>query len=138
MSREERRDQVSDPVLEAALAELRSDVPDDVDWGALRQSINERAQLALARRRVRRSHPTFRAVARLAVAASIAFALWMGPGLVNQVLDPASSTALTEVATQDEMLAEALASDLTEQEFRLLVTGRANPEELLAFALGQP
>ncbi|MEX2581937.1 MAG: hypothetical protein WD766_01610 [Gemmatimonadota bacterium] len=136
MNHDVRGEGVADPVLAAAMAELRKDVPKDVDWDGLRRSVSEQAELILARRRVRIWNIVPRPLVPIAVAASIAFALWAGPSLFTQLT---SGTGPTEVAVEideEQILLDALGADLTEQEFRLLVTGRADPDALLAFAIG--
>ena len=42
------------------------------------------------------------------------------------------------LGVEEEVLVEALGSDLTDDEFRLVVSGRAYPEALLAFAVSDP
>ena len=128
-------DRPADPVLEAAYAALRQDNRHDVDWDRLHQSIHDRAELLLARRRSQRTTFVRRPLVPLAIAASIALALWAGPTLVEQVYDPASTTELASDLDSDAILRTALGGDLTESEFDLLVTGRAYPEDLLFVAI---
>lgn len=118
-----------DPELSAALRSLEGEPPlESVDWESLRRSIRMRAELPLARRRagqVRRQR-MWRPMIPLAAAASIALAVWLG------------GTGSTERTTEGRLSAEeAFHPDLSEQEFRLLVSGRANPEELLLIALDE-
>jgi hypothetical protein len=136
MNRDVRQERISDPVLAAAFAELRSDLPDADQLETLRRSINRRAELLLARKRTRWYGVVPRPLIPIAMAASIAFALWVGPGLVSELGIPGEPAAFVAQTEEEAILLEALGSDLTEQEFRLLVTGRANPEALLAFAIG--
>lgn len=135
MIREDRQDTVMDPTLAAAMAELRAEPLPEVDWDRLRRSINERAELPLARRRGGRARWLPRPLVPIAVAASIAFGLYLGPGVMEEmrVQDPSAQIAID--FDEERILSEALGGDLTEQEFRLLVTGRSNPEHLLAFAI---
>jgi hypothetical protein len=128
---------ISDPLLAAAMDELRGDQPVQVDWDRLRSSINERAALPLARKRGRRATVLARPLPRLAIAASVAFALWIGPGVYQDVFGPpVLASVAAPVVDHDELLVQALGGELSEHEFRLLVTGRANPEVLLAVAIG--
>jgi hypothetical protein len=135
VNRVERRDDISDPVLAAAMAELRGE-RGDVDWDRLLQSINERAALPLARRRRPQSSLFLRSLMPIALAASVAFALWLGPGVYENVFGTSSSAEFAATVDQDAILRQALGSDLSEHEFRLLVTGRSTPEVLLAVAIG--
>lgn len=135
MSRHQGENSVADPVLRAVLEELRAEPQPVVDWEVLRSTIGKRAAPALAKRRSRRFVRLPRQMVPLALAAGIAFALWLGPDVIQDRLQPAG----TEIATtwdEEEILLQAL-GDLTEQEFRLLVSGRAHPELLLAFAIGE-
>lgn len=136
MSREDRLERSTDPVLAAAMAELRADLPQEMDWDRLRNAINERAQLPLARRRLRAPLEFLRPLIPLSAAAGVAFLLWASPTMLEQLRAPAAMTESTAALEEDAILVEALGGDLSEQEFRLLVTGRSNPEALLAFAIG--
>jgi hypothetical protein len=139
MTMDDRRDRIADPVLADAFEGLRAERPDCPDWERLRRSINERAALPLGRRRRGRTaglRRASRALVPLAVAAGVAYALWMGPSVIDEVLTPEPGLELAS-DFDDDMLVHALGGDLTEQEFRLLVTGRANPELLLAFAISE-
>jgi hypothetical protein len=129
------QDEPVDGTLGAAFAELRQDVPQDVDWQALHAAINQRAELVLARRRRRYTISVPRPLIPLAAAASIALALWTGPTLMARFLNQGAAEVATTSDT-DDILRQAFGDDLTDQEFNLLVTGRANPEALLAVAVG--
>ena len=121
-----------DPELGAALRSLEGEPPlESVDWESLRRSIGRRAELPLAQRRRPQARPrprAWRPMIPLAVAASIALAVWMGGG-------PGASEAPTEEQIAAE---EVFHPDLSEQEFRLLVSERADPEALLLIALDEP
>lgn len=106
---------------------------DEVDWESLRRSIAARAEIPLARRRAARpaaggGRARPRRLVSLAVAAVLAAAVWLGelPGI---------SRGTTGAVSTSAQIDEVLRLDLTEQEFRLLVTGRAEPEALLAIAV---
>ncbi len=135
----DRHDQ-PDPLLASAFAELRREAPSDVDWDGLHRSIHDRAELVFARRKHQRIRYARRQFMPVALAASIALALWSGPALIERVT--AERGGVVEIAAgapdSETILREALGGDLTDQEFDLLVTGRAYPEALLAVAIGTP
>jgi len=133
VNQKSRVDGIADPLLAAAMEELRHEAPYNVDWERLRTSIGERAALPLARRRAPRKSFAARSAGLLAMAASVAFALWVGPD-VYQNLFVASPAAEYTAIVDDDVLVEALTSDLSEQEMLRLVTG--SPEVLLAVAIG--
>ncbi len=127
-----------DPRLASALRSLGEEPPlESVDWEALRVSVAARAELPLSRLRKRAGAEPFpargRAAARvprplapLAAAAGIALAVWLGTG------GDGAPDALAPGRVSAE---EVFQSNLSEQEFRLLVTGGADPEALLLLAL---
>lgn len=137
MSNEETSREVApDPELRAALRLVESEPPlEEVDWDALGSSIRARAELPLARRRAEAEGARARSGAArawrplipLAAAASIALAVWLGGGE-----DSPESAPVEPVSAE-----EAFRPDLTEQEFRLLVTGRSDPEGMLRLALDE-
>lgn len=137
MSNEEMsRESAPDPELRAALRLVEGEPPlEDVDWDALRGSIRARAELPLARRRREaggaRGRPGAERVRRplipLAVAASVALAVWLVGGEA-----PPEGVPVEQVSAE-----EVFRPDLSEQEFRLLVTGRSDPEALLRLALDE-
>jgi hypothetical protein len=127
-----------DPEIAAALRMIESEPPvAEVDWNALRSAIVARAELPLAQRRTRsaRLGRWTRPLVPLAAAASIALAAW-----VNGIIGP--GTLSTPIADGDpELVAPAVTpedvfqADVTEQEFRLLVSGRADADALLRVAI---
>ncbi|HUE97574.1 MAG TPA: hypothetical protein VMN39_13015 [Longimicrobiaceae bacterium] len=135
MSPEDSQERI-DPRLAAAYDELRQEDSPDVDWERLRRSIRDRAVPALRRRKARKLLMVSRPALPLALAASIAFALWLGPRVLLDLPSIEPSADVTAELDDDALLIEALVADLSEQEFRLIVTGRANPEALLAVAAG--
>jgi len=136
MSVDRRGDRITDPLLAAAMRELREESPPSADWDRLRTSINGGAILPLRRRRWRRNALSPRGLIPLAAAAVLVFTLWTSPALVDQAL-PGGYGEVTALDLDDEeILVRALADDLSDDEFHLLVTGRANPEVLLSFAVG--
>ena len=137
MNREDPQHRI-DPLVAAALAELRTEPAAQPDWERMHRSILDRAGPILARRRFRRVAAVARPLIPLALAASIAFALWLGPEMLIDRPDPATSTASAVDLEDEAVLVEALLGDLSDQEFRMMVTGRANPEALLAVAVSDP
>jgi len=136
MSRDGRQEQrIADPLLAAALADLRSEAMEGVDLEALRRRIVARAELEMARRRARRWGFLPQPLVPIAAAASIALALWAGPGIVANLAGGGQELEFAAEIDEEQILLDALGSDISEQEFRLLVTGRANPEALLAFVV---
>ena len=132
-------DPTPDPQLAAALRSLEAEPPlESLDWERLRGTLRERAELPLARRRGRAAagrvgdagRPRSRALRPLlplAAAASIALAVWLGTGSGSpEGAPPAPLTA-----------EEVFGPDLSEQEFRLLVSGGGDPEALLLIALDE-
>lgn len=124
-----------DPILAAAYKELRDEPSPDVDWEGLRRAIEDRAHPLLARRRARGLVRLSRPLVPLALAASVAFALWIGPAVVEQMRGGEQVTVAPVASDVDEIFVRALDGDLSDHDFRLLVTGRSNPEVLLAFAI---
>jgi hypothetical protein len=128
-----------DPLVAAALRWADGEVPmDDVDWAAMRTNIRHRASLPLARRRaLEAASPRWvRPLLPIAAAASIAALLWTG-GLdfgASTILDMAP---VTVGAAYPSTIQEALLSDVSDQEFRLLMAGRNDADELLLIAAGQ-
>jgi hypothetical protein len=125
-----------DPLLSAALQELRGEGPPPIDFDRLRTTINDSARLPLARRRTRTAVLNPRRLIPLAAAATLAFAFWASPALLDRVLGPASFAEQASLVLDDEeILARALGDDVSDDEFHMLVTGRAHPEALLSFAV---
>jgi hypothetical protein len=133
VNRQDRGEGISDPLLAAAMEELRDEVPHEVDWERLRTTINDRAALSLARRRAPRRTFASRSFATVALAAGVAFALWIGPEVYQDLFQPEVTTQYVN-AVDEEVLVEALTGDLSEQELLRLVSG--SPEVLLAVAIG--
>ncbi len=132
MSIQDRQDRISDPLLASAMEDLRAEATYDVDWDRLRSSITERASLPLARRRAQHRSFATRSFVPIAVAASVAFALWIGPSIYEDVVDGAPIAGYA-ANVDDDLLMEALTADLSEQELLRLVNG--SPEVLLSVAI---
>ena len=129
-----------DPELAAALRMIESEPPvAQVDWEALRSSIVARAELPLAQRRTRsaRLHRWARPLVPLAAAASIALAAWVngaiGPSPVSNPIADGNGEFVAPAVTPEDVFQ----ADVSEQEFRLLVSGRANTDALLLMAAGE-
>ncbi len=128
-----------DPLVGAALRWADGEVPlDEVDWAAMRSNIRGRASLPLARRRaIEVASPRWvRPLLPIAAAASIALLLWSGG------LDFGGSAAIdvapvTVGVAGPASIREALLSDVSDQEFRLLMAERNDSDELLLIAAGQ-
>ncbi|HET8655598.1 MAG TPA: hypothetical protein VFL93_08810 [Longimicrobiaceae bacterium] len=127
-----------DPEISAALRAIEGDPPlAEVDWSALQRSISARAELELARRRSRRRARRWIApLLPLAVAAGVAGVAWLGggghPGARPEQAGVAALPADPSVTPE-----QALATDLSDQDFRLLVSGRSDPDGLLLIAARQ-
>ena len=135
-----------DPQLRAALRDAEAEPPlQDVDWSGLRSSISAAAALPLARRRhallggrtgaaVRPARPAtrwLRSLAPLAAAASIAVAVWAGSGR------PGLTPAPAPVAEASASVEDVFRPDLSEQEYRQVISGRDNADALLLIAIDE-
>ena len=135
---QEEKEILRDPDIAAALRMIEAEPPlDEVDWESLRSAIVARAELPLAQRRTRSARLAnwTRPLVPLAAAASIALAVWVnGLGVPDSATAPIAEgnvEAIRPAVTPEDVFQ----ADLTEQEFRLLVSGRANAEEILLVAL---
>ena len=127
-----------DPLVGAALRWAEGEVPlDDVDWAAMRSNIRSRRSLPLARRRaIQVASPRWvRPLLPIAAAASIAVLLWTG-GHDFGGSAPIDVAPVT-VGANPASIREALLSDVSDQEFRLLMAERNDADELLLIAAGQ-
>jgi hypothetical protein len=125
-----------DPRLGAALRWVAGDAPmEEVDWSALRGAIRDRSELPIARLRARRRRARWtRPLIPLAAAAGIGAVALLG-GRLGLQPDPAPvRTAAAAPAVSPE---EVLTSNLPDEEFRLLVTSRSDPDDLLRMALDE-
>lgn len=135
MNEEERQEWISDPALAAAMAELRTDVPHDVDWDRLRRSINGSAEMTLVKKRMAQRVHLPKSLVPLAAAATIAFSLWMGPAWLETMRQSAELQASADPST-DQMLEQALEAE-TDAEFEFLVSGGSRSDAYLAIAVDQ-
>jgi hypothetical protein len=121
-----------DAELGAALDGVALDADNErVDWNALRRSVHERAASELARRRTR--YRRMRLVIPAALAASFALFLLMprGPG-PTQVSGPGGPTATP--AAVPVTIDELLDADVTDGQFRALLFGATEADDLLLIA----
>ncbi|CAN5584143.1 hypothetical protein BH24GEM3_BH24GEM3_14520 [soil metagenome] len=136
-----RHDPAPDPQLQVALRALGEEPPvEQVDWEALRRSVNERAELPLARRRrAARSataHRWLRPLIPTAAAAGLVLAVFFGMRAPedSRIAPPDAEAPQIGFVSAEE----ALRADLPDDEFILLVSGMANSEELLRLAVEAP
>src|SRR5690554_2751149 len=109
-----------DPLIGAALRWVEGEVPlEEVDWAEMRSNIRQRASLPLARRRALQvaSPGCVKPLIPLAAAAGLATVFWLAIGPEDSSLPASTPVAVaTPVSIQ-----EALLSDVSDQELRLLV-----------------
>jgi hypothetical protein len=135
MSRELNGEELErDPYLAACLRAAEGDAPmDEVDWDALRGSIQSRAELPLARLRNRPHHARWRGpLVSLAAAAALAAVALVG-GLRHDAAPTPVQTG-TVAMTPGVSIEEAMRADLSDQEFGLVASGRTNADALLQIA----
>jgi len=131
--REEQEEVAVDTEVARALRTLVGEGGSEFDMARLRHTINERAAPILADRARRRSRRRLAMATLLpiALAASIALTLRVGTGIP----DGAAPSPVAGIGLAIDELIRVMEADLPEQEFRLIVTGRADPESLLSFAV---
>lgn len=134
MNLQESRDEILDPLLAAVMDDVRREGDREVDWDGLHGAITSSAALPLARRRSHRRSFASRSFMPVAVAASVAFMLFIGPSVYEGIFE--APPVVEEFATNvdEDVLMHALTGDLSEQELLRLVNG--SPEMLLAVAIG--
>jgi hypothetical protein len=124
-----------DPRLATALRWVEGEAPvDEVDWEALHGAIHARAELSVARRRTSRRARWTRSLLPLAVAAGIGGAALVGGSLRDRTQSAPLRTATADPAVSAE---EVLTSNLTDEELRLLVTSRSDPDGMLRMAIDE-
>ena len=125
-----------DPEIAAALRLVEAEPPlHEVDWEALRSTIVARAELPLAQRRARSARLArwTRPLVPLAAAASIALAVWVnGLGAPESPIAEVTPEAAAPAAGS---LEDVFQADVSEQEFRHMVSGRANAGDYLMVAI---
>lgn len=138
MSIESNREELDrDPYLAACLSAAEGEVPvDQVDWAALREAVRSRAELPLERIRIRsrRRHRWTAPLVSLAAAACVAAVALVGGLHRGPTAGPAEAGP---VATAPSVtIEEAMRSDLSDQEFGIVASGRGNTVALLQIAAG--
>jgi hypothetical protein len=120
-----------DPALGAALAEAAADpMHEVVDWTGLQRAINERASLELTRRRSRRRRM------RIAIPAGLAAAIAL-VALVTRVPDRAAIVNPTPGTPRSEAsIEELLDANVSDGQFRALLSGADDADDLLSIAAG--
>ena len=135
----EEKEILRDPEIAAALRMIEAEPPlAEVDWDALRSTIVARAELPLAQRRTRSARLArwTRPLVPLAAAASIALAVWVnGLGHTDPGTAPIAADAESEIVAPTATPEDIFQADLTEQEFRHVVSGRATADALLLVAI---
>ena len=129
-----------DPLIAAAIRWADGEVPmDDVDWAAMRTNIRNRAEMPLARRRAH--HATaprwLRPLVPLAVAAGLGGVMWIGSLSGGDPIAPSLTPVSVGASAGGPSIQEVLLSDLSDQEFRLIVADRNDADELLLIAASQ-
>lgn len=127
------RDPAADPELREALGALDpAPTLGEADWDAMRARVREGAALPLARRRAtgRLGRPVLHWTVPAAAAAGLAALVWTGlPGRG----EPDSLAVRVGPSASAE---EVFQADLSEAEFRHVVSGRAETDALLQIAVG--
>jgi hypothetical protein len=125
-----------DPILAVGYSELRRETINEPDWNQMRRAIAKRADPLLRHRRANKFVRMARPVMPLALAASVAFSLWIGPSVLADFMADGSTEFSTSLTSEDGLV-KVLDGNVTDQEALRLVTGRANPDEWLAFAINE-
>lgn len=128
-------DPARDPQLADALRTYGEPPAAEVNWQALRSSINERAELPLARRRHERKQKSqvrwLRPLVPLAAAAGVALALGLNVIGSGPDAEPQDGTQATGIRP---LVEEVLGAQISESEFDLLFGGSSTDALLLAAA----
>ena len=121
-----------DPALGAALAEATHDLSDErVDWAGLRSAISARASVELTRRRARRRRVLIAIPASLAAGIALFVLVSRAPGRSDLGV-PANSVAGAETSID-----ELLGVNVSDGQFRALLSGANDADDLLAIAAGE-
>jgi len=116
-----------DPALGAALRDATGDQANGVDWTRLRGAINAGASAELARRRGSRRARVYAIPATIAAG----FALFV---LVARAPEQHVTPALQSSTTGSLSIEELLDADVSDGQFRALVSGAAELNDLLSIA----
>jgi hypothetical protein len=114
------------------LAEASADpINEPVDWGGLRRAINARASLELTRRRSRRRLTHIAIPAGLAAAIALFAVVTRAPER-DGIMAPVGSTVGAEISID-----ELLDANVSDRQFRALLTGADEANDLLSIAAGE-
>ena len=116
-----------DAELGAALRDATGDEAQHVNWSRLRSSINAGAATELARRRRSRRTRTFVVPATMAAG----FALFV---LVARTPEQSLTSSFQSSATGQISIEELLDADVSDRQFRALLAGAGEVDDLLAIA----
>lgn len=116
-----------DPELGAALRDATGDEAQNVNWSRLRGAIGADAATELARRRQRRRTRRFVIPATMAAG----FALFM---LVVRTPEQSWTPSFQGSATDQLSIEELLDADVSDRQFRALLAGAGEVDDLLAIA----
>jgi hypothetical protein len=119
-----------DPELGAALRDATGDEAQNVDWSRLRHAINAGATAELARRRQRRRARRFVMPATIAAGLALFVIVARAP---EQRLTPSFQTRAADQISIEELLD----ADVSERQFRALLAGAGEVDDLLAIAAGE-
>jgi hypothetical protein len=120
-----------DPVIARALGEIADDISGSTDVMALQRAITARAAPELARRRLSRRRTRLFMPASLA--AGIALFALVARGPHNADLAPSNQTALAGPVSIEELLD----ANVSDGQFRALVSGASDANDLLSIAAGE-
>jgi hypothetical protein len=118
-----------DPAMARALGEITDDIRASADVTRLRHAIGERAASELARRRQGRKRTGLFMPASLAAGITLFVLVAHGPRPVVAP-DPSNQAALTDVVSIDELLD----ANVSDGQFRALVSGAGDANDLLSIA----
>ena len=119
-----------DPELGAALRNATGDEAQNVDWSRLRNAINAGATAELARRRQRRRARTFVMPATIAAGLALFVVVARAP---EQPLTPSFQTRAADQISIEELLD----ANVSDRQFRALLAGAGEVDDLLAIAAGE-
>jgi hypothetical protein len=121
-----------DPALGDALAKAAADpMHDRVDWTALQRTINARASSELTRRRARRRGMRIAIPAGIAAGIALAVLVTRAPertGIGNLTNGPAEA---------ETSIDELLDANVSDGQFRALLSGAGEANDLLSIAAGE-
>jgi hypothetical protein len=120
-----------DPELASALADAAGDGEANADWAGLRRGIHARAASELARRR--HSRFRLRVFIPASLAAGLALFVLVAHAPHQATVVPSAQTAIAGTTSIDELLD----ANLSDGQFRALVSGAGDANDLLSIAAGE-